>query len=369
MTFVDSLYHYLLLSAPYLIMGLVLSGIVQSFINVDTIKKWLGRGDFRDVVVASAVGVPLPLCSCSVIPTAVTLRKSGASRAATSAFLISTPESGVDSILMTYALMDWPMTIIRPTAAFFSAFLAGILQLTINKETSAPSFSPVETPRPMSDHQHSTAEKKSEDCCHGKATPVKLSIRAKLVSGLKYAFGDLINDLAFWLTLGIVVGALLDFLIPPDFFATLSGWQAKGLLILVGIPLYICASATTPIAASLVAKGLSPGAALILLLVGPATNVSNILVLQKYIGKKATMINIFSIVIVALGFSFVVDFLYANFFVINWTTTHNHQHSTGAWWEIVSVIIIVGLLAKGLWVEEIRPRLKAKLNKTEGCCH
>ena len=322
MSYLDSLFNYLVVSAPYLLFGLFASGLIHSFISVELIKKWLGARRFRDIFIASAVGVPLPLCSCSVIPTAVTLKKSGASNAATSAFLISTPESGVDSMIMTYGLIDWPMTIIRPIAAFVSAFFAGVLQYFFNQDEKQ--FKEVE----------------AAFCCHKdhKETPT-------FMSGMKYAFHDLINDLALWLTVGILLGALIDYMVPADFFSTLSQWQSKGMILLIGVPLYICASATTPIAASLIVKGLSPGTALLLLLVGPATNFSNIAVLQKYIGKKGVVLNVFSIVVVALVFSYITDYLYNHFFEVHVNLKSvMHHHSTASWWELASVVILVFLL-------------------------
>lgn len=353
MGFVDSLLNYLLLASPYLLIGLVFSGFIHSFLDVNKIKSWLGRGSLKDVWLASFLGVPLPLCSCSVIPTAVTLRKSGASPAATSSFLISTPESGVDSILVTYALMDFPMTLIRPLAAFFSAFLAGVLQLIFNSDHSISSDDQAKANK----HEH----------CHTENSHPTMSLKSKLKSGFRYAFVDLIDDLALWLSLGILLGALLDYVIPADFFLNFSPWQGKALILFIGIPLYICASATTPIAASLVMKGLSPGAALILLLVGPATNLSNLFVLQKYIGKKGIFLNIISIASVALIFSIVLDYLYLEYFSLNWNIEQGHQHSHSKWWEIASAVVIVLLLVKGVYMEEIKPRLHKK--EAKGCCH
>ena len=196
MEYIKVLWTYLLVSAPYLLFGLVISGAIHELIPVEKVKKWLGEKSFGSIFKASAVGVPLPLCSCSVIPTAVTLRKSGASNGATSAFLISTPESGIDSISITYALMDLPMTIIRPVAAFASAFVAGILQFFFN------------------DFEPEKEEEEVKSCCAKKKAAqevTKKSVGQTSVDIFKFGFGKLLNDIAVWLTIGILMGALIVF--------------------------------------------------------------------------------------------------------------------------------------------------------------
>lgn len=315
---------------------------------MEKVKAWLGGKNFGAVLKAALLGVPVPLCSCSVIPTAVTLRKGGASNASTSAFLISTPESGVDSISITYALMDLPMTLLRPLAAFASAFFAGLLQLKLND---------FELPREPAGGAEKT-------CCHSnkESTP---SFGVKIQGIFQYGFGKLSNDIAGWLAVGLLLGALIQMMVPENFFENLSLMQNRLLILGIGIPFYICASASTPIAVSLMLKGLSPGSAILFLLVGPATNISNIAVLQKYIGKKGVMINIFSIAFVALIFSFLVDFLYAQFFVLQLNPMLSHQHESYAWWEQFFAFTLIILLVKGIFIEHIKPRL----SKKQAACH
>ncbi|MAZ49814.1 MAG: hypothetical protein CME65_14725 [Halobacteriovoraceae bacterium] len=352
MTYLDVLWSYLLVSAPYLLLGFFVSGIINQFVPTSKLKSWLGAHRFSSIFKASLIGVPLPLCSCSVIPTAVTLKKNGASNAATSAFLISTPESGIDSISITYALMDLPMTIIRPIAAFCSAFFAGTLQFFLNKENVMP-----------------LEEEASSDghCCHSKKEEVKkIAFSDRIKQVFQYGFGKLSDDIAGWLTIGILLGAMIDYIVPENYFASLSMLEDRLMILVIGIPLYICASASTPIAASLMLKGLSPGSALLLLLVGPSTNISNIAVLQKYIGKRGVILNIFSIVIVALGFSFLVDYLYSRFFTVQINEILlEHSHS-GSWWQSLSAAILIVLLIKGIYLEEVKPRFKSK---REASCH
>jgi len=305
--FLLELWSFILISAPYLLLGFLISGLINTFINKEFIKKILSKNSKWDVLWAAFLGVPLPLCSCSVVPTAATLRKSGASNGSTSAFLISTPESGVDSIMFTYAVLDLPMTIIRPIVAFITAFLAGVLNNQFNEFILPEDLDT------------------KESCCHKKE-----AVRSKLdwktvFAGIKYGFVDLLDDMVGWLSVGIILGALIGVLIPENFFLNFDSYTSRLIILLIGIPTYICASASTPVAASLILKGLSPGAALIFLMVGPATNISNMAVIQKYIGKKGLMINLFSIAFVSLLASYIVDYLYSEFFELNLKFSE-HQH-------------------------------------------
>lgn len=338
MAYLTSLWTFIVASAPYLIFGLFAGGVIHQFIPMEKVKKWLGGRNFSTVVKAALVGVPLPLCSCSVIPTAVTLRKSGASNGATSAFLISTPESGVDSLSITYALIDLPMTIIRPIAAFCSAFFAGVLQIFFNE------FEFVDD-----------EENQVKKCC-GSSTKKTAEVKKDnpLVGVIRYGFGKLSNDIAGWLAVGLLLGAMIDWLVPAHFFSNMSMLENRLMILVIGIPLYICASASTPIAVSLMLKGLSPGSALLLLLVGPATNISNIAVLQKYIGKKGVFLNIFSIVFVAVVFSFLADWLYSSVFELKLSEqlmSHDHHHTE--WWQYVCAIFLILLILKGVYKEHL----------------
>jgi len=335
MEFLKTLWDYIIISAPFLMLGMLAAGFIHAFITEKRIQKEMGGKSMWTVVKAAVLGIPLPLCSCAVIPTAVTLKKNGASNAATSSFLISTPESGVDSIAMTYAMMDLPMTIIRPVSAFLSAFVAGVLQFFFNPETPLP-------------------KEEAKSCCTkskcGNAKPLERNtLAAKIAKMFKFGFFELMDDLGEWLALGILVGAMIEFFIPADFFSGLNGLGGRFIILLVGIPMYICASATTPIAASLVLKGMSPGTSLLILLVGPATNISNILVLQKYIGKKGIIINVLAIALVALGMSFVVDYVYQSFSLPLDFNVGSHEHEHGyVWWKLSLAIAFTLLLGKSL---------------------
>jgi len=341
MEFLNSFWNYLVISSPFLLLGIIVAGLLHSFVKMGLIRKLLGGKKLSSIFSASLIGIPLPLCSCAVIPTAVSLKKSGASNGATSSFLISTPETGIDSLALTYGLIDLPMTIIRPLAAFLTAIVAGLLQFIFNEEPGG----------------------KIEEIKENKIHEEGFLTRFK--SGIAYAFNDLMEDMALWLALGLIVGAIINFYIPAEAFSIFNGWQGKLFILLVGIPTYICASATTPVAASMILKGMSPGSALLLLLVGPATNISNILVLQKFIGKKGVLINVLTIAIVSLALSFLVDFLYQYFaWPLDFKMMESHGHSGFSWWEHLSAVFMSVLIIRGIYKEEILRRIKPK----DKCC-
>jgi len=234
----------------------------------------------------------------------VSLRKQGANNGATTAFLISTPESGVDSISITYALLDPIMTIARPIAAFSTAFAAGIAENLFNYQAQTHAVVPDLT-CPV------------DACCDGQnCSPSEHSRHhsffEKLTAGIKYAFNDLWEDIAKWFLFGLLLAGLITVLIPADIFSKYlgAGLPAMLLMLAVGIPLYICATASTPIAAALIMKGVSPGAALVFLLAGPATNMAALTVLTGVLGKRATAIYLATIAIAAVVFGLAVDHVY-----------------------------------------------------------
>lgn len=337
--FLSYFFDILTLSAPYLLFGLLVSGLIYTFFQSQIIKKLIGKEKISDVFLASILGVPIPLCSCSVIPTAVTLKKKGASNGASSSFLISGPESGVDSVLLTYSLMDLPMVIFRVVATFFSAFTAGILNIFFNKTKNIK------------------MEEEQKSCCISADTPskkIKSSLFQKLKNGFSYSFNNLMADISFWLFFGLVLATVISYFIPDNFFSQLSHWQNKGLILIVGIPLYICASATTPIAASMILKGLNPGSALLLLLVGPATNIANLLVMKKYLSLRGIVINLLSIISIALIFSSLVDYFYSHYFEINFNLSpHLHTEGNSIFDRVLGIILLI-LMLRGIYKKYIK---------------
>jgi uncharacterized membrane protein YraQ (UPF0718 family) len=303
-TFLSALIEIVAESAPFLLLGFAAAGLLRALIPERMIYELLGEDGFRSVLLASLIGVPLPLCSCSVIPVATGLREGGAGKAATTSFLISTPETGVDSISITWALMDPLMTGARPLAAFVTALATGSLVGLL----------------PAGDTARDAAETPATGCCCDddcSADPAAAAARtgglgAALKDGLRYAFGPLVDDLAVWLVIGFVLAAAVTATIPDGFFAAIpSGWVSSLLMMLVATPVYICASAATPIAAALILKGLDPGAALVLLLVGPATNVTTVLVVYRFLGRSVLAAYLLGVTVCALAFGATINALYA----------------------------------------------------------
>lgn len=290
-------WHVLEDSAVFLLFGFLLAGVIKVAMPMGFVERGLGGRSVRSVLRAALIGIPLPLCSCSVVPTAIALRKEGAGKGATSAFLVSTPETGVDSISISYALLDPVMTVFRPVAAFITAFVAGVMEIVAGKETEIP-------------NGVSACE---DGCCSDECqTGEKPSNGRKAYEGLRYAYVELMDDLAGWMVIGFLVSGVIMVAIPDGFFAgTLNGGLPAMLVMLIaGIPMYICATSSTPIAAAMILKGLSPGAALVFLLAGPATNIGTIMLLRKFMGARSVWIYLASIAVTSIALGFTLDGLY-----------------------------------------------------------
>ena len=329
-------------AAPYVLFGFFAAGLLKVIIPEKLISRHLGGDGFRSVFKASLFGVPLPLCSCGVIPVAVGLRKQGASKGATASFLVSVPETGVDSVAITWALLDPLMTFIRPVSAFITALATGSL---INI---------------LPDKKEASKLDRADSCCSATSDmntqlAPKRPLLQRLKDGVIYAFTDLLKDIGGWLLLGILIAGVISYFVPIDFVDRYLGGEYSSLLIMliIGIPLYICASASTPIAAALVLKGLSPGAALVFLLAGPATNAATMTVVAKHLGKSTTVVYVTSIAICSLVFGWLVNRIYGllSIDVLDWASPT--EHGNDSWVYLVSAFILIGLL---LW--NYRPSCK-----------
>ena len=291
-------------SSVYMLFGILFAGLLKVFLSPDTVARHLGRGRFSSVFKAGLLGVPVPLCSCGVLPAGASLKKQGANTGATTAFLISTPESGVDSMAITYALMDPVMTIARPISAFGTAAVAGIAESLLAKDGGEGEGTP-DLHCPI------------DNCCDGVDCAPEVhrahhSFSEKVKAGLFYSVKDLWGDIAPWFFIGIFLAGVITALIPPDLLSRHLGGGLLTMLIMlaVGIPLYICATASTPIAAALILQGVSPGAALVFLLAGPATNITSLTVLLGILGKRATIIYVASIAVMSVLCGLALDQVY-----------------------------------------------------------
>ncbi|WP_303906832.1 SO_0444 family Cu/Zn efflux transporter [Thiohalomonas denitrificans] len=289
-------------AAPWLLLGLIAAGLIKAWVSEAWMTRWLGGRGFGPVARAAIIGAPLPLCSCGVLPSALGLRRSGASRGSTLSFLIATPETGVDSVAITYALMGPFMAIIRPIAAIFSAVFTGVLGGLVPEKSTSPAATP--------DCQGG--------CCGslpiGQANPSPETPWTRSLSGLRYAMTDILDDLTFWLAIGIIVaGALITWLPPQALAQWGSGVPAMLVMLAIGVPMYICATASTPLAASLLLLGVSPGTVLVFLLAGPATNIATLGLLHRELGGPVLAVYLFGISAAAIACGLATDALVQHF--------------------------------------------------------
>ncbi len=298
--------------SPYLLLGFFFAGLLHAFVPGVVYSRYLSGHGFRSVIYAAMLGVPLPLCSCGVLPTAMSLKKEGASKGATVAFLIATPETGVDSIAATYSLMGLPFAIIRPIAAFLTSLFAGVL---VNKfDKTEPEAEKESEPEHSCccHHEEKQPEPEHSCCCHNEE---KHSNR--LVEALRYGFIDMMGDIGKWLVVGLVVAGLITVFVPNEFFEVFKDntFLSMLLVLCIAIPMYICATGSIPIAVALIMKGLTPGAALVLLMAGPACNVASMLVLGKRLGKKTLLLYLFAIITGAIVAGCIIDILPREWFM------------------------------------------------------
>ena len=357
---------------PYLLLGFFIAGLLHAFVSREVYSRYLSTNDFKSVLLASLAGVPLPLCSCGVIPTATSMRANGASRSATVSFLITTPQTGVDSIAATYSLMGVGFAIVRPVAAFVTGIFGGLYTGWFVKSKKIEE-APVEA----------SADTCSDGCCGGGCSDsccsggccsdshsVSSGFFSKCVEALRYGFYDMVQDIGKNLLIGLLVGAAIGILVPDDFFSLYANVPIVNMLLvlLVAIPMYVCATGSIPIAAALMFKGLSPGAALVFLMAGPAVNMASVMVIGKVLGRKTMAAYIGSVVIGALIFGVLIDYaLPSGWFVLPKEETMHfcHQDTIIPLWQQICAWVLLAMLAVGLGARYFRkPVNTIKKDKT-----
>jgi len=338
-------WHLLLEASVYILFGMLIGGMLKVFLNPSFVANHLGKGRFVSVIKAALFGIPIPLCSCGVLPAAASLKKQGANNGATTAFLISTPESGVDSIAITYALLDPIMTVARPVSAFITAVAAGISENLFNSQKEDDWKRVIDRSCPV------------DNCCDGEDCPPEEhakhhTLGEKLRAGLKYTVDDLWGDLAGWFFAGLLLAGVISALIPQELMAKYLGGGLPSMLImlLVGIPMYICATASTPVAAALILKGVSPGAALVFLLVGPATNVTSLSVLFGILGKRATVIYLTTLSLFAVVSGLVLDQVYGSFGISAKAIAGQAGEVIPYWLQLLGAAIVILLSIKPIYL-------------------
>ncbi len=312
--------------APYLLFGFLMAGVLSVLISQDYVRRHLGGGGWLQSLKAALLGVPLPICSCGVIPLAASLRKHGASRASTASFLASTPQTGVDSLMITYALLGWVYALFRAVIAFVSGVVCGM---------AVGAASPKE---------EQEAPECTDECCQPKDTPIVKRM-------LSYGFIALPRDIARAMVLGIIVSGIISGLVPENFFADRMGGSmaAMFLMLLIGIPLYVCSSGSVPIALAFIKAGISPGAVLIFLITGPATNAATLTTLWKIIGRKQLIVFLVTLSLCALSAGFIMNSMGLHLSVVE-QACKSDMHT--GWFEYLCTTVLIGILIKGMLPEK-----------------
>ena len=326
MELLNSLLFMLNEMSPYILLGFLIAGLLHAFVPQHAMARHLSGRGWRPVVKAALFGVPLPLCSCGVLPTAIAMRRGGASKAASASFLIATPQTGVDSIAATWSLLGPAFAVIRPVAALVTSLLGG---LAVGHSES---------------HENRT---ENNSCADDSCDIQSESFGIRLINALRYGFVDLVGSIGGWLVAGLVIAALISVYVPADFFVSVGSAPVVSMLavLLIAIPMYVCATGSIPIALSLVMKGLSPGTALVLLMAGPAANFASYTLIAREMGHRTARIYLASIVAGAIGFGLLIDYvLPAEWFDTGGYAATCHEGMESALFPAVCSVILCTLL-------------------------
>ncbi len=326
LAFLAALWQILLELSPSLLAGLLIAGLLHVYLPAGFIHRGLSRPDWRSVMRASLVGVPLPLCSCGVIPTALGLRNEGASKGATVAFMISTPQTGADAILVSSAFLGWPFALFMVMATFVTGLVGGLL---VNRLVPpdpprglAPGSSPAEAP----------------------------GGRGGLAGAVRYGVLDLLGAIDLWILVGVLAAALLSTLLPSDYFASQpwsQGWLGMLAVLAIALPLYVCTTGSVPIAASLIAAGLPTGSALVFLMAGPATNLATFGAVYRALGGRVLGIYLGTVIVMSL----LLGLLFEGLVQTPGAAAPMAHHQDTDWLGIVCALVLIGLM---LWLSARR---------------
>jgi hypothetical protein len=333
--------------SPYLLFGFLIAGVFSVLLPEKFINKHLSGKGLLPVFKASAFGVPLPLCSCGVIPVATSLYKRGASKASTISFLISTPQTGVDGMLVTYSLLGWLFAIFKPIVAFITGMLGGVLTSIFSKKHN------------ISDEPDNS----KQQCPHCENDqPNEQGYNQNIIKRIfKHGFVALPRDVGKAMLFGLALAALISALVPDDFFAEKLGRGFLPLVIMMfaGIPVYVCTTASVPVAAAMILKGLSPGAAFVFLMTGPATNAATFVTVWKILGRAPALVYIFVVAGCSLIFGLLLDWIVVH------TTLEVVTKPTQMLPDIVKNLSAVILLAVLLTAIFTAPKQHEHSNKDE----
>lgn len=325
--FINSLWVIICEMSPYILLGFFIAGLLHAFVNQKTMSRHLSGHGWKPVVKAAIFGIPLPLCSCGVLPTAVALRRRGASKGATTSFLIATPQTGVDSIAATYSLLGLPFAVLRPIAALVGAVAGGVAVSSTDK---------------------SDGESYNEATVCEIEPEAPRGFIAKMKEAIHYGFIDMVASVGPWLVTGLIIAALITVFVPDSLFVSLNRYPILAMLavVAVAVPMYVCATGSIPIALSLMMKGLSPGVAFVLLMAGPAANFASLMILHRTQGFKATAIYVGSVVVTAMAFGIIIDTLLPS----SWFALHGGIASTDACHATTGIFPVVCSIVLGVLI-------------------
>ena len=326
--FITSLLNILNEMSPYILLGFLLAGVLHVFVRPSAMTRHLSGRGAGPVIKAALFGIPLPLCSCGVLPTAVSLRRNGASKGASTSFLIATPQTGVDSIAATYSLLGPAFAVIRPVAALVGAVAGGMAVCRGDAEDNAGGC-------------------RIADADDDRIA--SMTLWQKMVEAVRYGLVDMVGSVGKWLVIGLVVAALITVLVPDTLFVSLSRYPILAMLamIVVAVPMYVCATGSIPIAMSLMLKGLTPGVAFVLLMAGPAANFASVMILGKTLGRRATAVYVGSVAVTAMAFGLAIDYLMPASWFVPAGVMHGACHGAGASFPLFPTLcsaLLVGLL-------------------------
>lgn len=357
--------------SPFLLLGFLLAGVMHAFIPVSLYGRCFAAPGMRSVVWAALFGIPLPLCSCGVLPAAMSLRREGAGRGTTVSFLIATPQTGIDSIVATYYMMGLPFAIVRPLAALVTALLGGCLTDAAGSKRSASATDrsydekslgaagggKMEGGEKRGDKRGETHENNHDGCRRSRFE----RFFAGLMEALRYAYVDMMESVGKWLVVGLVVAGVLTVAVPDSCFELFSDNSLMSMLLVLclSVPMYLCATGSIPIAVALMMKGLTPGAALVMLMAGPACSVASVLLVGKILGRRTLAVYLFSIVLGAMTFGLAVDHLMPrSWFVSDLTSPDLCCHEGVGMLGIMSALLLALLLVNALVWRRFAGRLR-----------
>lgn len=336
--------------APYIMLGIGIAGVLHVILSKDFVAKHIGGNNISSVFKAALFGVPLPLCSCGVVPTAVYLKNSGASKAAVTSFLISTPQTGIDSITATYGMLGPVFAIFKAAAALIIGTAGGIAEYALNKNERA-----------------AEAKKNIKPAIKAETIDQYPGVWGKIKEAFNYAVFELLDDITVNFIIGLAIAAVISIAIPDNFFA--SSFLSNPLvsmvvMVVIGIPMYICSTSSIPIAVALIAKGVSPGAAYVFLVAGPATNAASLAIISKALGKKATIRYLITIIAGSLIFGFAMNFIYTRLGFSPFGAAMNHSHSEEAANPFLFAVSIAFLILLAVLItRRIKGKIMAKSTK------